>query len=141
MQMTGILLHASSPSAIRVVKAAAKNPRDLPFTSMDEVLRGYRVQNLTQRVRVRGIITYHQPGGAVVLQDGSKSLWIMTASVAPLRIGDQAEATGFPDVHDGFLALTAGEVVDREISTPIAPLPVTWTELATSHHLFDLIST
>jgi diguanylate cyclase (GGDEF)-like protein len=141
MQMTGILLHASSPSAIRVVKAAAKNPRDLPFTSMDEVLRGYRVQNLTQRVRVRGIITYHQPGGAVVLQDGSKSLWIMTASVAPLRIGDQAEATGFPDVHDGFLALTDGEVLDREISTPVAPLPVTWTELATSHHLFDLIST
>ena len=99
------------------------------------------MQNLTQRVRVRGIITYYQPGGAVVLQDGSKSLWIMTASVAPLRIGDQADATGFPDVHDGFLALTAGEVLDREISTPIAPLPVTWTELATSHHLFDLIST
>jgi diguanylate cyclase (GGDEF)-like protein len=141
MQITGILLHANSPSAVRVVKAAPRDPWDLPLTSMDEVLRGYRVQNLTQRVRVRGIITYYQPGGAVVLQDGSKSLWIMTASVAPLRIGDQADATGFPDVHDGFLALTAGEVLDREISTPIAPLPVTWTELATSHHLFDLIST
>lgn len=141
MQNTGILLHAASPSALRVVKAAAKDPWDLPLTSMDEVLKGYRVQNLTQRVRVHGTITYYQPGSAVVLQDGSKSLWIMTASVTPLRIGDQADATGFPDVHDGFLALTAGEVLDRQISTPVAPRSVTWSELATSHHLFDLIST
>lgn len=141
MQMTGILLHASSLSAVHVVKAAARDPWDLPLTSMDEILRGYRVQDLTQRVRVHGTITYYQPGAAVVLQDGSKSLWIMTASVAPLRIGDQADATGFPDVHDGFLALTNGEVLDRQISTPIASRSVTWSELATSHHLFDLVST
>ena len=141
MQVTGLLLHASSLSAIKVLKAAPRDPWDLPFTSMDEILRGYRVQNLTQRVRVRGTITYYQPGSAVVLQDGSRSLWIMTASIAPLRIGDRAEATGFPDVHDGFLALTGGEVLDRQVSTPIAPRSVTWTELATSHHLFDLVST
>ncbi|MGC1422006.1 MAG: GGDEF domain-containing protein [Terracidiphilus sp.] len=140
MQITGILLHASSVSAIKVLKAAPRDPWDLPITPMDEIFRGYRVQNLTQRVRVRGTITYYEPGSAVVLQDGLKSLWIMTASIAPLRIGDQAEATGFPDVHDGFLALTHGEVIDRQVSTPIAPRLVTWTELATSHHLFDLVS-
>jgi diguanylate cyclase (GGDEF)-like protein len=44
-------------------------------------------------------------------------------------------------VHDGFLALTNGEVRDREISSAIQPRSVTWSELATSHHLFDLIST
>ena len=124
-----------------VVKPAARDPWDLPLTPMDEILRSYRVQNLTQRVRVHGMITYYQPGAAVVLQDGLKSLWIMTASIAPLRVGDQADATGFPDVHDGFLALTDGEVRDRQISSPILPRSVTWSELATSHHLFDLIST
>ncbi len=141
MEITGILLHASSLSAVHVVKPAARGPWDLPLTPMDEILRGYRVQNLTQRVRVHGTITYYQPGSAVVLQEGSKSLWIMTASIAPLRVGDQADATGFPDVHDGFLALTNGEVRDREISAAIQPRSVTWSELATSHHLFDLIST
>ena len=141
MEITGILLHASSLSAVHVVKPAARGPWDLPLTPMDEILRGYRVQNLTQRVRVHGTITYYQPGSAVVLQDGSKSLWIMTASIAPLRVGDQADATGFPDVHDGFLALTNGEVRDRQISAAIQPRSVTWGELATSHHLFDLIST
>jgi len=141
MQVTGILLHANSLSAIKVVKLAPKDAWDLPVTPMDEILRGYHVHNLTQRIRVHGTITYYQPGSAVVLQDGSRSLWIMTASIAPLRIGDQADATGFPDVHDGFLTLTGGEVLDRQISTPIAPRSVTWSELATSHHLFDLVST
>jgi len=141
MQVTGILLHGSSRSAIQVVKPAARDPWDLPLTPMDEILTGYHVRDLTQRVRVHGTITYYQPGSAVVLQDGTKSLWIMTASIAPLRIGDHADVTGFPDVHDGFLALSGGEVFDRQISTPIAPRSVTWTELATSHHLFDLVST
>jgi len=141
MQVTGILLHGSSLAAIKVVKPAARDPWDLALTPMDEILKGYHVRNLTQRVRVHGTITYSQPGSAAVLQDGSKSLWIMTSSIAPLRVGDQADAIGFPDVHDGFLALTGGEIVDRQISTPIAPRSVTWSELATSHHLFDLIST
>ena len=141
MQVTGILLHANSLSAIKVIKLASKDPWDLPLTPMDQILTSYHLQNMTPRVRVHGTITYYQPGAAVVLQDGSRSLWIMTASIAPLRIGDQADATGFPDVHDGFLTLTGGEVLDRQISTPIAPLSVTWAELATSHHLFDLVST
>ena len=141
MEVTGILLHASSLSALKVVKPAARDPWELALTPMDEVLTAYRVHNLTQRVRVHGTITYSQPGLAVVLQDGSKSLWIMTASVAPLRVGDQADATGFPDVHDGFLTLTGGEIRDRQISTPLVPRSVTWGELATSHHLFDLVST
>lgn len=141
MQVTGIRLHANWVSAVKVVKPAARSSWDLPLTSMNEVLMGYHVQSLTHRVRVHGTITYSQPGSAVVLQDGSKSLWIMTASLDPLRVGDQADATGFPNVHDGFLVLTEGEVLDLQTSTPLAARSVTWSELATSHHLFDLIST
>ncbi len=141
MQVTGVLLHANSLSAIKVLKPAAKDAWDLPLTHMDEILSGYRVNNLTERARVQGTVTYYQPGAFAVLQNGSKSLWILTQSFVPLRIGDQAEAIGFPGVHDGFLALTASEVKDRGISAPVAPRSVTWSELATSHHLFDLVTT
>jgi diguanylate cyclase (GGDEF)-like protein len=140
MQITGILLHANSLSAIKVIKPASKNPWNLPLTQMDQVLSTYRVNNLTQRVRVRGTITYYQPGSDVVLQNGTKSIWIMTHASVPLRIGDQAEAIGFPGLHDGFLTLTAGEIQDRQISSPVQPRAVTWSELATSHHLFDLVT-
>jgi diguanylate cyclase (GGDEF)-like protein len=140
MQLTGIRMHVSSLDEVKVLKRAATNPWSLPVTSMDEILAGYHVRSLTDRVRVHGTITYAQPGAAVVLQDGSKSLWVMTSSIAPLRIGDQADATGFPDVHDGFLALTNSEIRDRQISTPITPRSVIWSELTSSHHLFDLVT-
>ena len=141
MQITGILLHANSLSAIKVIKPAASDPWNLPLTQMDEVLSAYRVINLTQRVRVRGTITYYQPGSTVVLQNGSKSIWIMTQASGPLRIGDQADAIGFPGLHDGFLTINGGEIHDKQVFKPVTPRSVNWTELATSHHLFDLVTT
>lgn len=141
MQVTGILLHANSLSAIKVIKSAPKDPWDLPLTGMDEVLSAYHVNNTSQRVRVHGTITYYQPGSAVVLQNGSRSIWIMTHSSDHLRVGDEADAIGFPGLHDGFLALIGGEIQDAKIASPIKPRSVIWSELATSHYLFDLVST
>ncbi len=140
MQQTGIVLHVRSLDGVKVLKRAVADPWRLPVTPMDEVLSGYHVRNETQRVRIQGTITYYHPGEAAVLQEGSKSLWIMTKSYAPLSIGDKADAVGYGDVHDGFLTLTGGEIRDREVPAPITPRPVTWSELATSHHLFDLVS-
>jgi len=141
MQVTGILLHANSLSAIKVIKPASKDPWDLPLTHMDEVLSAYHVNNTSQRVRVHGTVTYYQPGSAVVLQSGSKSIWIMTHASNDLKIGHQAEAIGFPGLHDGFLTLMGGEIQDSKVASPISPRPVTWAELATSHYLFDLVAT
>ena len=92
-------------------------------------------------MRVHGVVTYYQPGSAVVLQNGSKSIWITTHASEPLNIGDQADAIGFPGVHDGFLNLVGGEIHDKQIGRPIKPRSVIWSELATSHYLFDLVST
>jgi diguanylate cyclase (GGDEF)-like protein len=65
-----------------------------------------------------------------VLQDGSKSLWVWTPMGEPLRVGDRADATGFPDVHSSFLALNDGEIQDNHIFAPVAPQPSTWHQLA-----------
>ena len=140
MQQTGILIHAASLAAVRVLSRAKASPWTFPITPMDEILTGYRMQDLSQRVRVHGIITYFQPGSAVVLQSGSKSLWIETQTISPLRIGDEADATGFPDLHDGFLTLTNGEVQPAGPFAPVTPQAVTWHELTNSKHGFDLVS-
>jgi diguanylate cyclase (GGDEF)-like protein len=141
MQVTGILLHANSLSAIKIIKPAAKDPWDLPLTHMDEVLSAYHINNTSQRVRVHGTITYYQPGSAVVLQNGLKSIWIMTHNSEDMQIGDQADAIGFPGLHDGFLTLMGGEIQDSKIARPVKPRSVTSGELATSHYLFDLVTT
>ena len=107
---------------------------------MDQILTGYHVQVLSQRIRVHGTVTYYQPGSAIVLQTGSKSLWIQTHSIAPVRIGNIADVTGFPGLHDGFLTLTNGEIQDSGVQAPVAPQPATWQQLVKSGNVFDLVS-
>jgi diguanylate cyclase (GGDEF)-like protein len=146
MQLTGILLEVSRLADVKILKDAQTSPSSLPITPMDEVLSSYSVRDLTRRVRVKGTITYYQPGSAVVLQDGSKSLWIWTHASNPMRIGDVAEATGFPDARSSFLALSDGEVEDRNIYEPVHPQSSTWRQLATWNsgdpdgHQNDLVS-
>ena len=146
MQLTGVRLFVPSMANVRILTRAGSNPWSMPATAMDQILSGYHVNNLTQRIRVRGTVTYYQPGATVVLQDGDKSLRIMTKTYIPLQIGDLADATGIPDVHDGFLTLSQGEFLDSHIQAPIKPLAVTWRQLAVTDniptgHLFDLVST
>jgi diguanylate cyclase (GGDEF)-like protein len=140
MQQTGVLLHITSLGNIRVLQHADSSPWSLPITPMDEILKDYHVISRTPRVRVQGTITYYQPGSAVVLQNGSKSLWIMTETRNDLRLGDVADATGIPDVHDGFLTLTQATVEDTGVPAPVTPHESNWSELTQSHHLFDLVS-
>ncbi len=140
MQQTGVLIHLPSLADIKVLKRPDADPWSLAATPMDEVLNQYHVNNLTRRARVQGTITYYQPGSAVVLQNGARSLWIVTQGRSDLTVGDVADATGIPDVHDGFLTLTRAEVRDSGKRAPIAPLLSTWRELTQSHHIFDLVS-
>jgi diguanylate cyclase (GGDEF)-like protein len=58
-----------------------------------------------------------------------------------LRINDGADATGFPDVHSGFLTLNNGEIWDSSAPADNPPQPATWKQLASSKHVFDLVST
>ena len=145
MQQTGVMLHANTMADVEVLKRAGASPWTLPVTPMDTILANYRVRDLTARVRVHGTITYYQPGVAVVLQDGAKSLWITTETSDPLQIGDVADAYGFPNVSNGFLNLVRGEIQDSHVQAPIAPQPATWQSLSSSDniqfgHIYDLVS-
>jgi diguanylate cyclase (GGDEF)-like protein len=145
MHMTGINLQVQSIAEIQVVKRAGFHPSALAFTPMDKVIRASHFIDTTQRVRVRGSITYYLPGSAVVLQDGDKSIWINTQTQAPLRIGDQAEATGFPEIRDGFVDLARAEVYDSLKPEPVPPLETNLETLSrmgfnSPGHHDDLIS-
>jgi diguanylate cyclase (GGDEF)-like protein len=146
MQLTGILLEIPNLSDIRIVKRASASPWTLPLIPMDQILSVYHVSDLTQRVRVHGIITYYQPGAAVVLQDGTRSIWVLTRMHEPLQLGDEADATGFPESHDQMLTLADGEIQDNHISAPVKPQQATWQELGfwspnnLSGHQNDLVS-
>jgi diguanylate cyclase (GGDEF)-like protein len=145
MQQTGIILHASSISDVKVLRRAESSPWSLPITPMDQVLGGYRVRNESKRLRVHGTITYYQPGTAVVLQNGVRSIWIDTRTSNPLTVGDVADATGFAEIHDSFLNLQQGEIRDTGMRAPITPMVASWQRLTTNTtfqlgNIYDLVS-
>lgn len=140
MQQTGILFHVASLQDVRVLRRATTSPWTLAPTPMDAILTAYHVDNRTQRVLVQGTITYYQPGAGLVLQQGTRSLWIATVTRDNLPIGEVVDATGIPDVQGGFLALTHGEIRDRHIRTLLLPRAANWDDLTHSRYIFDLIT-
>ena len=127
MQLIGIQLEVSSLAAVKLLKPPAVSPDALPITPMDKVLS---VTSPSGRVRVKGSITYYRPGSAVVLQSGPRSIWISTRSGTPLRIGDVAIATGFPDARNNYLTLDDGDIQDTGAYEAVQPQPATWNQLA-----------
>jgi len=139
-QMRGIQFSVSSPADVKILKYASSSPWSLPLTPMDKIMTGYHVTDHTQRLRVHGSVTYYEPGSAVVLQNGPKSLWIDTSTTDPIEIGDVADATGFPSSHNGFLTLAHGEINDSHVQAPVVPQLTTYKALASSVHIIDLVT-
>jgi diguanylate cyclase (GGDEF)-like protein len=140
-QLTGVLLQLPTLADVKILKHANLDPETLPITPMDEILSAYHVQDLTRRIRVQGTITYFEPGSAIVLQSGNKSIWINTQSEKRQRLGSLADATGFPNAGGGSLTMTLGEIWDTGVQLPISPRPVTEPELAAGTYEFNLVST
>lgn len=140
MQQSGARLDVQSLQDIRLLKPATTHLEDVPVTPMEDVLRGYHIRDLSDRVQVKGTITYYQPRRAVVLQSGDQSLWIVTQTDIPLRIGDIAYASGFPNVRNGYLTLDHGEIRDTHQQRPIVPRPLKWEEIGFGEFAFMLAS-
>jgi len=140
MQMAGARIDVQSLSDVKTLKPAAEDPEALPLSPLEDVLGAYHVQDLSKRVRIRGTITYYQPGSNLVLQSGSKSLWITTMTSQPLRVGDIAEVTGFPEVRSGYLGLTHAGVTDTQEYAPITAVPIRWAELGYGGNAFNLVT-
>jgi diguanylate cyclase (GGDEF)-like protein len=146
---TGVVIRAFSFSNVKILKRASTSPWSLSITPMDKLLTSYHVRDLTRRVRVNGTITYYQPGyyrpgAAIVLQNGTESMWVESLTDQPLQIGDLADATGIPNVSSGSPVLTHAEVQDSLERAPVVPLFLTVGQLADADmagkHHYDLVS-
>jgi diguanylate cyclase (GGDEF)-like protein len=140
MQETGILVHVSSLDDLKILHKAAVDAWSIPVTPINEVLTVSNDDNHTRRVRVEGVITYFYPTQMAVLQEGSRSIRVLTPTIERLQVGGRAEAIGIPTVDHGFLTLTSGDLRGIETAAPVQPMPVTWDEVASGRHAFDLVS-
>jgi diguanylate cyclase (GGDEF)-like protein len=141
MQLAGIMLQVASLSDVKIVERARIQPGSLPITPMDEILKGYEVDDRSRRMRVRGSVTFYLPGSTLVLQDKGKSLRVSTQFEGPLPIGQVVDVTGFPDARNDSPTLTQSEITPTGMRALISPLPADFSQLASGGHAFDLVST
>jgi diguanylate cyclase (GGDEF)-like protein len=140
MQTSGARLDVQSLHDIRILKPAATRPQDLPVTPMENVFGGYRIEDFSRRIQVKGTITYYQPRRGVVLQTKNQSLWIVTQTDVPLEIGNIAYASGFPNVRNGYLTLDHGEIRDTHQKGSITPQSLSWDQIGSGQFAFMLVS-
>jgi hypothetical protein len=140
MELTGILMHVNSLNQVKVLHKATTDPWSLPAMPMDSVLKAFREEDRSQRIRVEGTLTYYHPGLMAVLQDGSRAIRISTPQTLPLRLGDRAEAIGMPDVQNDFLSLRLGSIRSLGQAPALKPELLNWSQIALGKYAFSLVS-
>jgi len=140
IELTGIRINVQSLDDISVLRRPPGNLQALPLTPMEEILGSYKVLDRSRRVRVRGTITYYQPGSNIVLQAGTKSLWVSTLTSEPLQVGDIADVTGFAEVRFGYLGIAHAEIQDTHTFAPIQPISIGWRDLGFGGNAFNRVS-
>ena len=139
-QMTGVLLEVHSLADVRILKSPEVPAALLPIRSFDDILQASYVEDASKRVRVQGTITYYQPGSAVVIQDGGKTLWVDSLTEEPHAVGDGVVVSGFPSVRNGSVVLARGEIENTQSRSPVRPLTADAVQLGSGLNAFQLVS-
>ncbi len=140
MQQVGLLLHVTSFNQVKILHPATHDAWSVPVTPMDEVLGAFHVVDLSQLVRVQGTLTYYYPSSFAVLQDGPRSIRVLTPEINPLPLGSRVDAIGIPFVDNGFLTLKLGHFRVISPAPAIPPHSGNWHDLAGGKNAFDLVS-
>lgn len=90
-QLIGVLFYVPDLRLIKVEMQA----KEVPFSSLMRFSPGGGGQH---RVRVRGVVTYQQPGRALFLHNHGQGLRVLTQQDTPFAVGDVVDVIGFPTV-------------------------------------------
>jgi len=140
MQMAGVWLYMNSWQDVEILNHPAADPWTLPVTPMDLVVNHYRSSNDSERVRVRGTLTYFEPGTLAVVEEQGKSILLKTDSALPLHAGAGVEATGFPGITDGTVRLENAELRQVEQPEVVEPKTILWERASTGAYAYNLVA-
>ncbi len=139
-QLTGIIVYAQRTSAIRVLKPASVSPLALPLTDIDQLFRSRNVEDRSERVRVRGVLTFYRGGDSAVLEQEGKSVFIQTRETKPLALGTVVDAIGFASDQEYAPSLRQAELFSSGQSGSIAPRETTFDEAMSGLYSDDLVA-
>lgn len=138
--LIGANLYLNSAAGLHVLSPASVGPSALPLTSISDIMKTYDVAERSARVRVRGSVTLYEPGSQLALEVDGNAVLVHTHENSHIQIGDVVYATGFAQAGNYAETLDHGQFFPAGTSAPVSPRPVTWQDVLTGRHAFNLIS-
>jgi signal transduction histidine kinase len=126
--------------SLEVESAGPSNPFALPIRAVATLLRYSAIEPDGKRTRVRGAVTYQEPGKALFLQDETGGLQVKAQSAEVLSIGDLVDAAGLP-LMGAYSPLLQDAVFRRvEAGPPPPPRPVSSADALSGRFDAELVT-
>jgi PAS domain S-box-containing protein len=129
-QLAGVKLVVPSLRDISVITAGSRNPYDAPLRELNGLVRFGQGSAPFHRIRVRGTVTFQNPGKDLYIQHGSLALLVHTTSTERVTPGTEVEAAGFAEL--GTYSAVLQDAVFRVIgqTTPVQPQRIDDSKIA-----------
>lgn len=99
-QLTGMRLFVPSTNEIFLTKSPPPDPFQLPLREPHMLMQYRPGEGLDHRIRVRGVLTFSQPGRSLYLTGPEGGLQVLTSDRSALIPGAIIDAVGFPALGD-----------------------------------------
>lgn len=123
-QLTGVQLWVPMSRFVEIEDPAPRDPFAFPTRSIASLRQFSSINALNRRVRVAGTVIYQEPGRVIQIQDETDGLLVLSQDQAPLSLGDQIEAVGFPGRQNNRIVLRESVYRRMGAAPEPAPLPV-----------------
>ena len=124
-QFVGLRLFVSSLNDVKIETPAPAEPFDIPLQSLGSLLQFGTAQGSINPIKIRGVVTYSNPGVGLYIQDGMQGIFVQSGQSAVAAVGSQLEAVGYPAV--GHFSPKLDNAVFRIIGQAPLVKPVTQT--------------
>ena len=94
-QFFDVKLAVPEGEPVRIIERGAPDPYALPLRSSEDLLRYNRAGPEVHRVRLRGVVTYGDPGEMFFLQDENRGIEVKTRQRTGLEVGAMLDVVGF----------------------------------------------
>lgn len=140
-QITSPTLLVQGMQNITVLQPPPRNLLALPLTPISRLMQYRSGTDYYHRVRIAGTVTYYKPGESLILEDGGRALFVMTAESPDIKLGDRIEAIGFPAPRDSGPILQDAILHVIASGQQLRPTPATFAELSSGSFNYSLVST
>jgi diguanylate cyclase (GGDEF)-like protein len=95
-QFLGVRMYVESEKDVHVEIPAPADPFVLPVRPFDSMFQYGDQGGAIARIKVRGTVTYSQPGRGLYIQDGSQGLFVQSRQSTLIPAGSRLEVVGYP---------------------------------------------